>query len=136
MFVDHFPEANRLTIHILAAVAEHEAAMISQRTKAALAAAKARTGAKPLGGDRGSRLKIATQASKGAKVSAAVRGAAAAKRAKDLVPVIQTMKSEGTGSLRQIAAKLNELGIATSRGGQWSAVQVSRVLGLYELSRR
>jgi DNA invertase Pin-like site-specific DNA recombinase len=45
-----FPEANRLTVHILAAVAEHEVSMISSRTKAALQAGKAR--GRALGGQR------------------------------------------------------------------------------------
>lgn len=118
-----FPQANRLTIHILAAVAEHEASMISQRTKSALAAAKAR-GVK-LGGDR---CGIAQQAAKGGKASAAIRQENAAKRTADILPVIQTAKDAGKTSLRQIAAYLNEAGIPTSRGGQWSANQVRRIL--------
>src|SRR6185369_2138257 len=92
-----FPQANRLTVHILAAVAEHEAVMISQRTKAALAAAKAR--GVVLGGDRGS---IASQASLGAKASAAIRKAKATKRGSDLLPVIESIRSAGAGSLRAI----------------------------------
>lgn len=118
-----FPQANRLTVHILAAVAEHEAVMISQRTKAALTAAKAR-GVK-LGGDRGG---IAAQAARGAEASARVREIKAERRAADLLPVIQAIQAEGAISLRQIATALNERGILTARGGQWSAIQVQRVL--------
>lgn len=119
-----FPQANRLTIHVLAAVAEYEASAISARTKAALAAAKAR-GVK-LGGDRGV---IASQATKGAKASAAVRRCRAQKRAGDLLPVIQALQAQIGASLRSLAQALNERGIPAARGGQWSATQVQRVLG-------
>jgi DNA invertase Pin-like site-specific DNA recombinase len=121
-----FPQANRLTVHILAAVAEHEASMISARTTAALAAAKAR--GKRLGGLRGKPERMKTMAAKGNSASAEARKAAAAKRAADLLPVIARFREEGIGSLLGIAAKLNEHGISAPRGGQWTAVQVSRVL--------
>jgi len=118
-----FPDANRLTIHILAAVAEHEAVMISTRTKLALAAAK-RKGT-VLGGDRGNGGLIYR---KGAKASARVRSENAKNRAADLLPTIAMIKAAGAASLRQIADGLNERGITTPRDGQWSAVQVARVL--------
>ena len=116
------PQANRLTVHILAAVAEHEAAMISARTKAALGAAKVR-GTK-LGGDRGN---FADVRDRGNAVSVAVRGGNANKRAADLAPMIRDLQAGGA-SLRGVAADLNAKGIPTARGGSWSAVQVQRVL--------
>jgi DNA invertase Pin-like site-specific DNA recombinase len=118
-----FSQANRLTVHILAAVAEHEAAMISQRTRAALAAAKAR--GKKLGGNRGN---IAAINGLGNRASAVVRRQRADKRAGDLVPVIRSIQAGGA-SLRQVSAELTRRGITTARGGRWSAVQVRRVLG-------
>jgi DNA invertase Pin-like site-specific DNA recombinase len=121
-----FPQANRLTVHILAAVAEHEASMISSRTKAALAAAKAR-GVR-LGGQRGSLDRMERMASKGNAASATVRGAARAKRNEDLLPVIENIQATGLLTPRQIADGLNERGITAARGGTWSAVQVRRVL--------
>ena len=117
-----FPQANRLTIHILASVAEHEAEMISTRTRLALQAAK-RKGV-VLGGDRGNCGSIYR---KGNKASAKVRGEQAAARAADLLPVIDAIKAAGAVSLRQIAERLNQRGIPTARGGEWSAVQVSRL---------
>jgi DNA invertase Pin-like site-specific DNA recombinase len=110
-----FPQANRLTVHILAAVVEHEREMISQRTKAALAAAK-RRGVK-LGNPR-TYSPAPTPPANAAKI------ANAAEFARRLLPV---MKEIG-GTLRTIAAGLNERGIGTRRRGQWTAVQVMRVM--------
>jgi len=117
-----FPTANRLTVHILAAVAEHEAQMISERTKAALQAAKAR-GVK-LGGDRGSLPAVAVA---GARASALARSHKASSRAYDVAPTIRELQKEGL-SLRRVADELTRRRIPTARGGDWSAVAVSRVL--------
>jgi DNA invertase Pin-like site-specific DNA recombinase len=117
-----FPQANRLTVHILAAVAEHEAKMISERTKAALAAAKAR-GVK-LGGDRGARL---TPEARQAGCRAVTARADA--RASDLAPIVKELQATGARSLRAIAAKLNERAIRTPRGnGRWQAGTVHQLL--------
>jgi DNA invertase Pin-like site-specific DNA recombinase len=118
-----FPQANRLTVHILAAVAEHEAKAISTRTKDALAAAKAR--GKRLGGDRGNLPAVAKD---GARASVMTRVEKAGNRAADLAPIIEELRAAGAASLRQIATGLNAKGIKAARGGEWSAVQVQRVL--------
>jgi len=122
-----FPQANRLTVHILAAVAEHEATMISARTKAALSAAKAR--GVVLGGLRGNTARMARIGRKGNAASATVRSNVAAKRHKDLLPVIEDIRIAGHTSMKEIATALNERGITAARGGDWSAVQVRRVIG-------
>jgi len=117
-----FPQANRLTVHILAAVAEHEAKMISERTKAALAAAK-RRGVK-LGGDRGARLTAKTR-----QAGWEARTARASERAADLAPIVKELQASGATSLRALAAALNERGISTPRGtGQWQANTVAQLL--------
>ena len=117
------PAANRFVVHIMAAVAEQEAEAISKRTKAALAAAKAR-GVK-LGGRRVSVKRFA-------EIGAAARQAhmERAERARaDVLPAIAKLQASGAKSLRQVAAGLNAAEIPTPRGhGEWSAVQVQRIL--------
>lgn len=108
------PEANRLTLHILAAVAEHEREAISQRTKAALAAAKAR-GTK-LGNPRPDIL---------AAVSARI--ARMAKARATAAPLIERLRAQGM-SLRAIAADLNERRIPSATGRRWHASSVRNVL--------
>jgi len=114
------PNANRLTVGIMAMVAEEERRMISARTKAALAAAK-RRGVK-LGGDRGGKL---TRKAREAGNAAMAR--IAADRAQDIGPVIAELQAAGAKSLNAIADGLNERGIPTAKGGNWSATQVARV---------
>ena len=116
------PAANKFILHILAAVAEQEADLISARTKAALAARKAR--GESHGWAMPSRLH---------EVKSAVRDATAARIAKadrhaaNVLPVIDTIKATGA-SLRQIAHALNERGIKTARGGVWYATTVANVI--------
>jgi DNA invertase Pin-like site-specific DNA recombinase len=119
-----FPQANRLTIHILAAVAEHEALATSTRTKDALQAARAR------GVKLGTRnpMMIAQHARKGTRASAAVRAANSHKRAADILPVIGALQAKGITTLHGIAETLNQRGIPAPHGGKWFPAQVSRVL--------
>jgi DNA invertase Pin-like site-specific DNA recombinase len=111
------PHANKLTIHILAAVAQHEREAVSQRTKDALAAAKAQ-GVK-LGNPR---LAESVAEANAARVEAADRFAA------NVLPIIREIQASGVSSLRGVAKALIARGIKTARGGEWSAVQVTDIL--------
>jgi DNA invertase Pin-like site-specific DNA recombinase len=115
------PNANRLTVGIMAMVADEERRMISRRTKEALAAAK-RRGVK-LGGFR----KGAGVSRKAREKGNAAMARIAADRAADIAPVIAELRQAGAKSLNAIANGLNERGIPTARGGSWSATQVARV---------
>jgi DNA invertase Pin-like site-specific DNA recombinase len=112
------PHANKLTVHILAAVAEHEREMISERTKAALQAAKARG------------VRLGNPAKRGV---AAVR-ANARQFAANVLPIIEEIERAGITSRNAIAAKLNERNVRTARGGKWTHVQVGAVLRPFEQS--
>lgn len=115
------PFADKTTIQIFAVFAEKEADMISQRTKAALAAAKAR--GRVLGGHRG----VVPSDTDRAKAADAVK-AKAAQAAHGIMPLIEELQAMGVTSLNGIAAQLNEWGHRTPRGGDWTATAVKRTL--------
>lgn len=124
------PHANKLTVHILAAVAEDEAERISARTKAALQAAKARGmklgSARPGHWDGKEEARLAGLA-RGRKVAAKVLSQTATEAYADLAPMMQTWRAEGL-TLAGIAQRLNADGHTTRRGKTWNPVQVARVL--------
>jgi len=115
------PEANTMTVGVMAVVAQHEREAISARTKAALAAAKAR--GIVLGGLRDKAPDISRFQK---KAVSAVRKMAleAAEERRD---VIEALAAEGL-SLNAMAARLNDASVRTSRGGAWTATAVKRTL--------
>jgi DNA invertase Pin-like site-specific DNA recombinase len=112
----------RFMLQQMASVAELEAGLISARTKAALAAAKAR--GRKLGGNRGTRL-----TRKAREAGRAVQSKRADNRAADLAPLLSELRGQGIASLSGIARSLTERGITTARGNTaWTPVQVARTL--------
>lgn len=117
------PHANRLTIHVMAAVAEHEREVISQRTIAALKAAKAR------GVVLGNPLK-------GAQLADFRRKRTLAREALEgaLIPAIKEIQKAGTHTFAGIARELNARGFKTVMGRAWDKGKVSRYLG-YQMDK-
>jgi len=108
-----FPDADRTMIHIYAAMAEHEGRRISERIKDAFAAKKAR------GGILGNAESL--------KPFNGVRAAGAAEFAKKVFPTIAAFQQQGLAQ-RAIVEELNAVGIKTANGGEWSLVQLQRVI--------
>ena len=117
------PQANSLTVGIMALVAQQEAEAISRRTKEALRAAKAR--GQVLGNPNGAAA--LRRANKGNTAAVAAIRSKANSHAINLRQVIQDIESKGAKSLRDIAEALNERGILTPRGGVWHKTSVSNL---------
>jgi DNA invertase Pin-like site-specific DNA recombinase len=113
-----FPEANRLMVHILAAVAEYEARLISERTKAGLASRRA----------RGLALGTPANLRPGASPAPALNGAKAMAEAERLRPIIEDLRRQDIASVRGICTELNNRGYVTARGMQWHPTAVARLL--------
>jgi DNA invertase Pin-like site-specific DNA recombinase len=113
-------DADPFMLHLYAAFAEKERNMISQRTKAALAAKKA------AGAVLGNTTNLATASAKGAKVN---HDTAAAFFENNVLPIIEGLKKEGYTTTRAIAEQLNARHIPTARqGGTWHAGVVGKML--------
>ena len=112
------PDVDPFILHLFAALAEKERAMIAARTRDALARAKAR------GVKLGNRTNL-TQARK--KAVAAIESNAD-HFAANVIPIIREVQRAGATTLREIAVALNARGVGTPRGGRWHAMSVKNVL--------
>lgn len=110
-------DADPFMLHLFAALSQKERAMISARTKDALAAAKARG------------VKLGNPHIAKARASAIVTNQAkAAANAEAVLPIIEAIQKSGVTSLRAIAAELTARKVPTVRGGDWAAPQVRNIL--------
>jgi DNA invertase Pin-like site-specific DNA recombinase len=112
------PDVDPFILHLYAALGEKERALISARTKAALAAKKAKDNLR-LGNPN-----IEKAAVEGRRVVAAN----ADRHAANVLPLIREIQKSGVASLRDIASALNARGIQTARGGRWHAMTVKNML--------
>lgn len=120
------PDANRLTVGIMALVAEQEREAISRRTKDALAAAKAR--GVQLGAYRDGQFVGRVGTVEDAQKASIARAAKYEAAARMKLPLLQRVDPLGSLSLRQIAERLNAMGVPTVSGkGSWSANSVKRL---------
>jgi DNA invertase Pin-like site-specific DNA recombinase len=111
------PDVDPFVLHLFAALAEKERTLISNRTRQALAAAKAR--GVILGGPK---LHVARKSAQVSIVAEADRHAA------NVLPIIREAQKAGATTLRAVADALNARGIPTPRGGVWYAMSVKNVL--------
>ena len=105
-------------LHIYTALAEKERRMISERTRAALAARKR----------QGVQLGNPTNLAEAGATGAARTAEGARRFAENVAPIIKQVQASGVASLRGVAAVLNTRGVQTARGGRWAATQVQAVL--------
>ena len=117
------PEANKLVAHIFAAVAQAERTAISERTRAALMAAR----------ERGVRLgnpNLAPGNAASAAVASKARTLKTEERANELIDVLENVERQGRVTLRQLPHYMNDLGIGCAGGGQWYPTSVSTTVSL------
>ena len=127
------PDANELTVGIMALVAQQEREAISRRTREALQAAKRGSATRApvkLGNPNGAAA--LRKAAQGNTAGLEVIKTKADRHARNLKPVIEALKSEGVSSLGGVAAALNERGMLTPRGGRWHKSSVSNLLARLE----
>jgi len=110
-------DVDPFVLHLYAALAEKERALIAGRTKSALAAAKAKG------------VKLGNPHIEAARIGAVAAIKAEADRsAANVLPIIAEIQKSGSATLRAIAEALNARGVPTPRGGRWHAMSVRNVL--------